>query len=55
MGASVRSCHWKGVVDVVTAYQTVGVFADPDGVDLDRLGERLAAWTCPSSAQSGAG
>jgi KipI family sensor histidine kinase inhibitor len=42
-GESIRSRNLPGVVDVVTAYQTVGVFADPDRVELDRLAGRLEA------------
>ena len=38
---SLRALGWPGVVDVVLAYQTVGVHADPDRVDLERLAARL--------------
>lgn len=34
---TVREQSWEGVVDVVLAYQTVGVYADPGRVDLDSL------------------
>ena len=39
---TLREAGWLGVVDVVTAYQTVGIYADPDRVDLDDLEGRLA-------------
>jgi KipI family sensor histidine kinase inhibitor len=39
--ATVRDQSWEGVVDVVLAYQTVGVYADPRRVDLDSLELRL--------------
>jgi KipI family sensor histidine kinase inhibitor len=39
--AAVRSHHWPGVVDVVLAYRTVAVFADPERVDLVELESRL--------------
>jgi KipI family sensor histidine kinase inhibitor len=38
---SVRLRGWPGVVDVVPAYRTVAVFADPDRVDPESLGARL--------------
>jgi KipI family sensor histidine kinase inhibitor len=41
--AAVRSRGWPGVLDVVPAYQSAAVFADPDQVDLDELRERLEA------------
>jgi KipI family sensor histidine kinase inhibitor len=34
---SVREQAWNGIVDVVLAYRTAAVFADPDLADLDRL------------------
>lgn len=40
--ATVREARLPGVTDVVLAYHTVGVHGDPEAVDLDRLGERLA-------------
>jgi KipI family sensor histidine kinase inhibitor len=39
--AAVRDLHWPGVTDVVLAYQTVAVFADPERVDLTDLESRL--------------
>lgn len=39
--AAVSTRGWPGVVDVVPAYQTVGVLADPGQVDLDDLAARL--------------
>jgi KipI family sensor histidine kinase inhibitor len=38
---AVRAQGWPGVVDVVLAYQTAAVFADPDRIDLDWLEPRL--------------
>jgi KipI family sensor histidine kinase inhibitor len=38
---AVRARAWPGVLDVVTAYQTVGVYADPDRIDPDDLAGRL--------------
>ena len=39
--AAVRDRQWPGVTDVVLAYQTVAVFADPEQVDLVELESRL--------------
>jgi KipI family sensor histidine kinase inhibitor len=39
--AAVRRQAWPGIVDVVLAYQTAAVFADPDRIDLDELATRL--------------
>ena len=39
--AAIRNCHWPGVTDVVLAYQTVAVFADPERVELTDLQSRL--------------
>lgn len=39
---AVRARAWPGVLDVVPAYRAVGVYADPDRIDLDELGDRLA-------------
>jgi KipI family sensor histidine kinase inhibitor len=39
--SAVRALGWPGVVDVVPAYRTAAVFADPDRIDLDGLGRRL--------------
>jgi KipI family sensor histidine kinase inhibitor len=41
--AGARACGWTGVTDVVLAYQSVAVFADPDQVDLAELESRLRA------------
>jgi KipI family sensor histidine kinase inhibitor len=38
---AVRRRDWPGVTDVVLAYQTVGVYADPGQADLDDLARRL--------------
>ena len=35
--SAVRDRNWPGVVDIVVAYRTVAVFADPDRVDLTDL------------------
>ena len=40
---AVRDQDWPGVVDVVLAYQSVAVFADPDQFDLSDLEPRLRA------------
>jgi KipI family sensor histidine kinase inhibitor len=39
--AAIREQHWPGVTDVVLAYRTVAVFADPERVDLVALESRL--------------
>jgi len=39
--AAVRDRQWPGVTDVVLAYRTVAVFADPEKVDLVELEARL--------------
>ena len=39
--AAVRARRWPGVEDVVMAYQTAAVYADPDRVDLDELEAKL--------------
>jgi KipI family sensor histidine kinase inhibitor len=41
--AAVRDRHWPGIVDVVLAYRSVAVFADPDRLDLSDLESRLRA------------
>jgi len=38
---AVRDRNWPGVTDVVLAYHSVAVFADPDRVDLAELESRL--------------
>ena len=43
--SAVRTQGWPGIVDVVLAYQTAAVFADPDQIDLDDLEARLRALT----------
>jgi KipI family sensor histidine kinase inhibitor len=43
----VRDSRWPGVTDVVLAYHTVAVFADPDRVDLPDLESRLRAVAAP--------
>ncbi|HMB07503.1 MAG TPA: allophanate hydrolase subunit 1 [Isosphaeraceae bacterium] len=49
---AVRARAWPGVVDVVLAYQTVALFADPDRVDLDDLEARLRALTPAADARA---
>ena len=39
--AAVRAQHLAGVEDVVMAYQTAAVYADPDRIDLDELEAKL--------------
>ncbi|WP_406695816.1 allophanate hydrolase subunit 1 [Singulisphaera sp. Ch08] len=39
--AAVRGKTWSGILDVVLAYRTAAVFADPDLVDLDHLEAEL--------------
>jgi len=41
--AAIRDRQWPGVTDVVLAYRTVAVFADPEQVDLVDLESRLRA------------
>jgi KipI family sensor histidine kinase inhibitor len=41
--AAVRDRHCRGVTDVVLAYRSVAVFADPEQVDLRELESRLRA------------
>lgn len=40
--AAVRAQAWPGVIDVVLAYRSVAVFADPDALDPAALESRLA-------------
>ena len=40
---AVRDRRWPGVTDVVLAYRSVAVFADPDRVDVADLETRLRA------------
>jgi KipI family sensor histidine kinase inhibitor len=47
--AGVRAAHWTGIVDVVLAYETAAVFADPDALDLAELENKLRTLT-PASA-----
>ena len=42
---AVRAGHWQGVTDVVLAYRSVAVFADPDQVEWPELESRLRAVT----------
>jgi KipI family sensor histidine kinase inhibitor len=39
--AAVRDRQWPGVTDVVLAYRSVGIFADPEQIDLGELESRL--------------
>src|SRR4051794_137916 len=41
--AAVRSQDWPGIEDVVLAYQTAAVYADPERIDLDDLDAQLRA------------
>ncbi|MFI5458523.1 MAG: allophanate hydrolase subunit 1 [Isosphaerales bacterium] len=41
--AAVRDRQWPGVTDVVLAYRTAAIFADPERVDLLDLESRLSA------------
>ena len=41
---TVRSAALPGVLDVVLAYRSVAVFADPDRADLDFLAAELSAF-----------
>src|SRR5262249_50352550 len=52
--AAVRGQHWPGLTDVVLAYQSVAVFADPDEADLGALETGLRALASPgASGRSG--
>lgn len=52
--SAVRAGAIPGVVDVVLAYRSVAVFADPDRADLDSLERRLGAVVpTPEDASSG--
>jgi KipI family sensor histidine kinase inhibitor len=44
---AVRREQWQGVLDVVLAYQSAAVFADPDAVDLALLEDRLRSLEVP--------
>ncbi|HEV3162497.1 MAG TPA: allophanate hydrolase subunit 1, partial [Isosphaeraceae bacterium] len=52
---AVRARAWHGVLDVVLAYQTAAVFADPDEVELDILEDRLRAVVVSRSAERSGG
>jgi KipI family sensor histidine kinase inhibitor len=41
--AAVRKAAWPGVVDIVAAYRSAAVYADPDRIDLERLERGLRA------------
>ena len=49
--AAVRDRQWRGVTDVVLAYQTVAVFADPEQADLVELESRLRLVTVGEDAR----
>jgi KipI family sensor histidine kinase inhibitor len=51
--AAVRGRQWPGVTDVVLAYRTVAVFADPDRTDLAELESRLRAIAVDPAGSSG--
>src|SRR4051794_2527246 len=48
---AVRARGWAGIEDVVLAYQTAAVHADPDRVDLRELEERLRTLTAGEQDQ----
>lgn len=50
--AEIRRRNWPGVTDVVLAYDTVAVFADPDRLDPAELEKRLRALTLDMAADS---
>lgn len=52
---AVRSAGWEGVVDVVAAYRSVGVYLDPARVDPATLGDRLRGLAVPDPASAAAG
>jgi KipI family sensor histidine kinase inhibitor len=52
--AAARARDWPGVADVVLAYQTAAVYADPDRIDLADLEARLRA-LAPGEEGRGAG
>jgi KipI family sensor histidine kinase inhibitor len=52
--AAVRNSAWPGVLDVVLAYQTAAVFADPETLDLDELRSKLSALQ-PAQAERSTG
>jgi KipI family sensor histidine kinase inhibitor len=52
--AAVRGQAWPGVIDVVLAYRTVAVFADPEELDPADLESRLAG-IAPAGDLRGAG
>ena len=43
--SSVRDQGWPGVLDIVLAYQTVAVFANPDRIEPGELERKLAKWS----------
>jgi KipI family sensor histidine kinase inhibitor len=49
--AAVRARGWTGVDDVVMAYQTAAVYADPERVDLDDLEQRLRGVTAEAQGR----
>jgi KipI family sensor histidine kinase inhibitor len=49
--AAVRDQRWPGVTDVVLAYRTVAVFADPDAIDLAELESRLSRLAASEAAR----
>src|SRR5690349_20825108 len=53
--AAVRARGWPGVEDVVLAYQTAAVHADPDAIDLGDLERRLRAIEPSEAAQEAGG
>ena len=52
---AVRERNWPGVTDVVLAYRSVAVFADPDRLDLAELESRLRTVAIEREGASGPG
>ncbi len=52
---ALRRLGWEGVTDVVLAYRSVAVFADPDRLDPEELGARLRRVEVPASGPIAAG
>jgi KipI family sensor histidine kinase inhibitor len=52
---AVRGHNWPGVTDVVLAYRSVAVFADPDGIDPGELESRLRSMAMELGGASGLG
>jgi KipI family sensor histidine kinase inhibitor len=48
---ALRESRWPGIVDVVTAYHSVGVYPDPDLADLEDLESKLGKFEPAARAQ----